>query len=106
MKFPNLTNALSSITAILASLTAILASLGCVPGATDFAAKCTIPWLPASWLAYVTIAAGGVFGLSTLIGKFSRPGGTLHSFFGQTAVIVSKENTVVGTVTPEQVAQK
>lgn len=106
MKIPNLTNALGSITAILATLTAILNSLGCTPGAADFAATCAIPWIPSSWIGAVTMIAGGIFGASALIGKLSRPGGVLHSFFGSTAVIVPEKDTVVGTVTPEQVAEK
>ena len=101
MKFPNLTNAFGTITAILTALTAFLASIGCTPGATDFAATCVIPWLPASWTAVVA----GIFGVLTLFGKAVRPGGFLHSMFGGTAVIVSANDpkSGVGTVTPEQV---
>lgn len=97
MKLPNLTNAFGTITAILTALTAFMASIGCVAGATDFGATCSIPWLPTTWAPI----AAGVFGVLTLLGKMLRPGGFLHSLFGGTAVISSTPG--VGTVTPEQV---
>lgn len=101
MKLPNLTNAFGTITAILTALTAFMASIGCAPGATDFAATCSIAWLPPSWMPI----AAGVFGVLTLFGKLVRPGGFLHSLFGGTAVVVpaSSPKSGVGTVTPEQV---
>lgn len=99
MKLPNLTNAFGTITAVLTALTAFMASIGCVPGQSDFAATCTIPWLPTTWAPI----AAGVFGVLTLFGKLMRPGGFLHSLFGGTAVIVPADKAGVGTVTPEQV---
>jgi uncharacterized membrane protein YphA (DoxX/SURF4 family) len=103
MKFPNLTNAFGTISAISGTITAALMKLGCTPGATDFAATCTVPWLPAQYTAYVAI----LFGVLTVVGKAVRPGGLLHSLFGGTAVIVPETNpkSGPGTVTPEQVAQ-
>lgn len=100
MKLP--TNAIGTITAIVATLTGLLAALGCAPGASDFSGTCTIPWLPANWLPY----AGMTFGALVLVGKWLRPGGWLHSFFGGTAVIVPENSpkSTVGTVTPAQVA--
>jgi hypothetical protein len=98
MKLPNLTNAFGTITAILTALTAFMASIGCAPGASDFTANCSIPWLPTTW----TPIAAGIFGVLTLLGKLVRPGGFLHSLFGGTAVITSTPS--VGTVTPAQVA--
>lgn len=102
MKITSLTNAFGTITAILTTISGILVSMGCVPGAADFAATCSIPWLPPS----MTAIAGAVFGGLTFILKLSRPGGILHSLFGGTAVIVPAADTVVGTVTPAQVAAK
>lgn len=102
MKLPNLTNAFGTISAISGTITAALMKLGCTPGATDFAATCTIPWIPVQYTAYVAI----LFGALTVIGKLTRPGGFLHSLFGGTAVIVPETSpkSVAGTVTPEQVA--
>lgn len=101
MKLP--TNLLGTITAVVAALTGILSSIGCAPGATDFAATCSIPWLPSAWLPI----AGMIFGALVLVGKWLRPGGFLHSFFGGTAVVVPETSpqSGVGTVTPEQVAK-
>jgi hypothetical protein len=101
MKLP--TNALGTVTAVVAFLTGLLSSLGCAPGATEFASTCAIPWLPQNWLPY----AGMVFGVLVLVGKWVRPGGWIHSFFGGTAVIVpdTDPKSGAGTVTPEQVAQ-
>lgn len=97
--FAKLTNSLGTITGILTALTAFMVSIGCVPGATDFAATCAVPWLPPSWMPILA----GVFGGLTLIGKMLRPGGFLHSLFGGTAVIVPETVAGPGTVTPEQV---
>jgi hypothetical protein len=98
MDFTKFTNAFGTITVILASVQAFMVSIGCSAGATDFAATCAVPWLPAS---LVPIAAG-VFGAITFILKMSRPGGFLHSMFGSTAVINKSGDP--GTVTPSQVA--
>ena len=78
----------------------------CAPGASDFVATCQIDFLPAEWVAYIAIAAGGVFGALALVGKLTRPGPKLASLFGSTAVVVPADNpkSVPGTVTPEQVA--
>lgn len=108
MKITNLTNAVGTLVAIMSFLTGLLTSLGCAPGGSDFAATCSIPWLPEQWLGYVTIAAGGIFGLSSILLKLSRPGGWLHSLFGSTAVVLSDSNpnSGPGTATPEHVAAK
>lgn len=95
------TNLFGTLTAALTTLAALLTALGCAPGASDFSATCSIEWLPAEWVAYVALAAGGVFGVSTLLGKFARPGTKLASLFGSTAVVSSAPG--VGTVTPAQV---
>jgi len=104
MKLTGLTNAFGTITAILTTLTGFLVSMGCTPGAVDFAATCTIPWLPPQY----TAIAGGVFGFLTFILKLSRPGGILHSLFGGTAVVIpeTNKNSGPGTVTPAQVASQ
>lgn len=101
--FGKLTNSFGTITGILTALSAFLVSIGCAPGATDFAATCTVPWLPPSWMPILA----GIFGVLTLLGKAMRPGGFLHSLFGGTAVIVpaSSPASVAGTVTPEQVKE-
>jgi TRAP-type C4-dicarboxylate transport system permease small subunit len=70
----NFTNILGTITAILTTVAAFLTALGCAPGASDFVATCQIDFLPAEWVAYIAIAAGGVFGALALIGKLTRPG--------------------------------
>lgn len=97
MKLTSLTNAFGTITAILTAISGMLVSMGCAPGAIDFAATCSIPWLPASWTAIVA----AIFGVLTFVLKLSRPGGVLHSLFGGTAVVTPTPG--VGTVTPEQV---
>ena len=100
MKFPNLTNAFGTITGILTALSAFLVSIGCAPGATDFAATCSVSWLPPTWMPILA----GVFGAITLILKLSRPGGILHSLFGTTAVVVDNTQGKPGVVTKAQVA--
>jgi len=104
MKFTSLTNAFGTITAVLTAITGFLVSIGCSAGAVDFAATCSIPWLPPQY----TAIAGGVFGALTFALKLFRPGGILHSLFGGTAVVVpaTNPNSGVGTVTPAQVATK
>lgn len=98
--FRKYTNAFGTIAAIMSSLTVWLAQQGCL-STGDFAATCTIPWLPTSWMPWVTALFIGL----TLIGKLTRPGGILRSMFGGTAVVVSEDSSksVAGTVTPEQV---
>jgi TRAP-type C4-dicarboxylate transport system permease small subunit len=102
----NFTNILGTITAILTTVAAFLTALGCAPGASDFVATCQIDFLPAEWVAYIAIAAGGVFGALALVGKLTRPGPKLASLFGSTAVVVPETSpkSGPGTVTPEQVA--
>lgn len=95
------TNLLGTLAAVLTTLAAFFTSIGCAPGATDFTATCKIDWLPAEWLAYVSLVAGGVLGASALLGKLTRPGSKLASLFGSTAVVSTTPG--VGTVTPEQV---
>lgn len=105
---PNFTNLLGTLAAVLTTVAAFLTTIGCAPNASEvvFTATCKIDWLPAEWVAYIALAAGGVFGLSALIGKITRPGPKLASLFGSTAVVVPADNpkSVPGTVTPEQVA--
>lgn len=96
-----LTNLLGTLAAVLTVLASFFTAMGCAPGASDFAATCSIPFLPAEWLAYVSLVAGGVFGAAALLGKLTRPGSKLASLFGSTAVVSSKPG--VGTVTPQQV---
>jgi len=98
--FQHFTNSFGTISAFCISITAWLASQGCL-STGDFAATCTIPWVPASIMPYVTMVFVGL----TLVGKLTRPGGWLRSLFGGTAVVVSadKPQSVAGTVTPEQV---
>lgn len=104
MKITNLTNAFGTVTAVLAMLMGFLTSIGCAPGAVDFSATCSIPWLPEQWLPY----AGGLTGIVAFIMKLSRPGGWLHSLFGSTAVMLPENhpNSGPGTATPEHVAAK
>ena len=93
----NLTNLFGTITAILTILSGIMTQLlGCVTDAAGIT-TCTSTLLPAKYM----VIAAGVFGVLTLILKAMRPGGVLHSLFGQTAVVVDKAG--VGTVTPAQV---
>lgn len=102
MKLPNLTNAFGTVTAILTALSAALMAIGCTPGATDFAAKCAVSWLPPTWMPIMA----GVFGLITFVLKMMRPGGALHSLFGSTAVVVADGKGAPGVVTKAQVASK
>lgn len=94
--FAKYTNLFGTIGSVLAAITLWLGEQGCL-STGDFAATCTISWLPASWMPLLT----GIFIALTLIGKLTRPGGFLRSVFGDTAVITP--NAGVGTVTPEQV---
>jgi hypothetical protein len=97
--FGKYTNLFGTVGSVLAAITIWLGEQGCL-STGDFAATCTISWLPVSLMPWLS----GVFIALTLIGKLTRPGGFLHSIFGGTAVITSKAG--VGTVTPEQVASK
>lgn len=91
------TNILGTITAILTILTGLMTQiLGCSTDAAGLTV-CTGSVLPAKYMAIAT----GVFGLLTMIAKMLRPGGVLHSLFGETVVVVNKPG--VGTVTPAQV---
>lgn len=100
--FQQFTNAFGTISAVCIGITGWLAQQGCL-STGDFAATCTIPWVPASIMPYVTMIFVGL----TLVGKLTRPGGWLRSLLGGTAVVVpeSSPKSVAGTVTPEQVAQ-
>lgn len=101
-KITSFTNAFGTITALLTMLVGFMASIGCTPGAVDFAATCSISWLPSQYAVYAATA----FGALSFVLKLSRPGGWLHSLFGSTAVVVPPAQTVAGTVTPAQVATK
>lgn len=96
------TNIFGTITAILTAISGFLVTIGCTPGAVDFAATCSIPWLPPAWVAIVA----AVFGVITFVLKLTRPGGALGSLFGSTAVVVpeTSPHSTAGTVTPQQVA--
>jgi hypothetical protein len=102
MKLPNLTNAMGTITGILTALSAFLVSIGCAPGKVDFAATCSVPWLPPTWMPILA----GIFGVITIALKLMRPGGVLHSMFGTTAVVVSDAKSAPGVVTKAQVDSK
>jgi hypothetical protein len=93
------TNSLGTITGILTAVSAFLMSIGCAPGATDFAATCSVAWLPPTWMPILA----GAFGVLTLLLKAVRPGGFVHSMFGSTAVVVPPAQSGPGTVTPGQV---
>jgi len=96
----NLTNLFGTITAILTIVTGIMTQLlGCTTDAAGVTV-CTSTLLPAKYMAI----AASIFGILALVSKLMRPGGALHSLFGQTAVVVDKAG--VGTVTPSQVAAK
>jgi len=98
----NFTNILGTLTAILTVLTGVMTQLlGCTTDAVGLTV-CTSTILPAKYLA----VAASVFGILTLISKLLRPGGALHSLFGQTAVVVDGAKSAVGTVTKAQVASK
>lgn len=96
--FAKYTNLFGTLGSVLAAITLWLGEQGCL-STGDFAAKCTISWLPVSWMPWIT----GVFIALTMIGKLTRPGGFINSIFGGTAVITPKAG--VGSVTPSQVAQ-
>lgn len=102
----NLTNAFGTITAALTAVAAFLTALGCTPspGELSFKATCAIEFLPTQWVSYIAVLAGGVFALSALVGKFTRPGSKLASLFGSTAVVVPEGQGKPGVVTPSQVA--
>ena len=97
--FLKYTNLFGTLGSILAGLTIWLGEQGCL-STGDFAATCSVPWLPASLMPWLT----GLFIALTLIGKITRPGGWLRSLVGGTAVVTP--NAGVGSVTPEQVASK
>jgi hypothetical protein len=99
-----LTNIMGTLTMVMGVALSILAAIGCMPGATDFAATCEVPWLPESWLPLLIGITGGLGFLSKLL----RPGTVMRNLFGGTAVIVpySNPNSGPGTVTPEQVDSK
>lgn len=95
----NLTNLFGTITAILTIVSGIMTQLlGCVTDAAGVTV-CTSTLLPAKY----TVIAAGVFGILTLILKAMRPGGFLHSLFGQTAVVVPETKAAPGVVTKSQV---
>jgi hypothetical protein len=96
--FAKYTNLFGTLGSILAAVTIWLGEQGCL-STGDFAATCSISWLPTSLMPWLS----GLFIALTMIGKLTRPGGFLHSVFGGTAVITPKAG--VGTVTPAQVAQ-
>lgn len=102
--FAKFTNLFGSLTAISAAITLWLGQNGCL-STGDFAATCTIDWLPVSWMPYVT----GLFIALTLLGKLTRPGTMTTSLFGSTAVVVPESKIEpgkgVGVVTPEQVKE-
>lgn len=101
--FRKYTNAFGTIATALSALTIWLGQQGCL-STGDFAAKCEIPWLPTSWMPWVS----GFFIVLTFAGKILRPGGFLRSLLGGTAVVVSPDSSKsgTGTVTPVQVAEK
>jgi hypothetical protein len=98
----NFTNILGTITAILTVLTGVMTQLlGCATDAAGLTV-CTSTILPAKYMAI----AASIFGILALISKLMRPGGALHSLFGQTAVVVDGAKSAIGTVTKAQVASK
>ena len=98
----NPTNLLSTITAILTIVTGLMTQLlGCATDAAGITV-CTSSILPTKYMVIAT----GIFGVLTVISKLFRPGGALHSLFGQTAVIVPADKAAPGVVTPAQVAAK
>ena len=98
----NFTNLFGTLTAILTVLTGIMTQiLGCTTDAAGLTV-CTSTLLPAKYMAI----AASVFGILTLVSKLMRPGGALHSLFGQTAVVVPEAKAKPGVVTPAQVAAK
>lgn len=96
------TNLASTITAVLTVITGIMAQLLHCTSTGDLAATCTGDLLPAKYMVLATSA----FGILTLVLKSLRPGGILHSLFGETAVVVPEAKAAPGVVTPSQVAAK
>lgn len=98
----NFTNLLGTVTAILTVLTGVMTQLlGCSTDAMGVTV-CTSTLLPAKYMAI----AASVFGILTIVSKLARPGGALHSLFGQTAVVVDAARNGPGVVTKAQVASK
>jgi hypothetical protein len=101
MKLTDLTNTASTVTAVLTILLGVMTQvLGCT-SVGDLHATCTAAFLSPDWAGYAAL----FFAASTIILKFLRPGGALHSLFGRTAVVVPEGKAGVGTVTPAQVAE-
>lgn len=96
----NFTNLLGTVTAVLTVVSTVMASVLKCEAVGDMAASCQASFLSPQLAAW---AAAG-FGILTLILKMMRPGGILHSLFGQTAVIVPDDKQGAGTVTKEQVS--
>lgn len=96
----NFTNLFGTVTAILTVLSTVAASVLKCEAVGDAAAVCSASFLSPTVAAW---AAAG-FGILTLVLKMLRPGGILHSLFGQTAVVVSADKSAPGVVTKEQVA--
>jgi len=96
----NFTNLFGTLTAILTVISTVAASVLKCEATSDMAATCGASFLSPSMAAW---AAAG-FGILTLILKMLRPGGLLHSLFGQTAVVVADNKSAPGVVTKEQVA--
>lgn len=96
-------NIFSSLTVITSAITLWLGENGCL-STGDFAATCNISWLPVWLMPWIT----GLFIVLTAFAKLTRPGGFLRSIFGSTAVVVpdTSSKSGVGTVTPQQVAEK
>lgn len=97
MKFTNL---FGTITAILTVISTVMASVLKCEAVGEAAAACSASWLSPQLATY----AAAAFGILTLVLKAMRPGGMLHSLFGQTAVV--NEAGGAGVVTTEQVASK
>jgi hypothetical protein len=95
----NFTNLFGTLTAILTVISTVAASVLKCEAVGDAAATCSASFLSPVWAGY---AAAG-FGILTLILKLLRPGGALHSLFGQTAVVNNAGGA--GVVTKDQVAQ-
>jgi len=96
----NFTNLFGTITAILTVVSTVMASVLKCDAVGEAAAACTASWLSPAIATY----AAAAFGILTLVLKAMRPGGMLHSMFGQTAVVAPAGG--VGVVTPAQVATK
>jgi len=96
----NFTNISGTITAILTVVSTIMVSvLKCDPNAVG-TAGCNASFLTPTLASY----AAAAFGLLTIVLKMLRPGGVLHSLFGQTAVVVPEASAGPGTVTKSQIA--